>query len=257
MINHHLVVLGGCHVVGYPIGPAQAFPALLNEALGGGAVTTVPHVDILRLPTHLAAFDAVQPSHVVFQLGNYESTACLHTLWQQVRRAFAFPLPGKARTAPGPVGCGLARGVASASGPGKAAPTVLPQRAENRLVQGARLAAAAGLLGVVWLSARYRHSFRVLDACVRSRPDTAFVFLSPFPNLSPTDNAMRRLGSWLLRRRLPRAPNVHWLNAHALLNDRSALFADLSHLNAHGHASLADGLAAVCGVASPVELAVP
>jgi len=125
----------------------------------------------------------------------------------------------------------------------------VPQRREARPVQAVRVAAAAGLLAAVWLfSARHRRSLRALGACVRRHPGTAFVFLSPFPNLSAPDNALRRLGGWFWRRRLPRAPNVQWLDVHAALGPGPALFADPAHLNARGHAQLAARLAAAYGV---------
>lgn len=262
MTKPRLVVLGGCHVNGYPVGAAHAFPTVLNEAVGSEAFTAVPHVGLLHLPKHVATVDALRPSHAVFQLGNYESTACLQTLWRHARRAFCSPgarlgraarAPGerKARRPPGGAGTGCGEQAAST-----ALPTT-PERAESRPVQGVRVAAAAVLLAGVWLlSARYRRSFRALGACVRRHPDTAFVFLSPLPNLSAPDNALRRLGGWFLRHRLPRAPNVRWLDAQAVLGPRPALFADRSHLNARGHAQLAAGLAAAYGVPALTAAAV-
>ena len=147
----------------------------------------------------------------------------------QLRRAFgAQPAAKKAAQQP------------PDSGPNNALPPPSPWPTYARV-------AGIGLLTVVlWqCSARHRRAFRALNKFMRQHPDMTFVFLSTLPCLDPTINALRRLGSWLMRRQLADLPNRCWLNAHRLLRPDPDLFADPLHLNYRSHVSLAHGLAAI------------
>lgn len=233
-----IAVLGGCHIVGHPIGPAYAFPLLLSEMLGGEVVARVPHLQFVRLPEHLADIGALRPSHVVLQFGNFEILASFRYLMHQLRRAFGPPPPAKAKGAPAPAAS------ESAAPPPVEAATVPPPVAWPAFY--ARVAGLGALLAVLWLySPRYRRAFRALNGFMRQHPDTAFIVLAPFPCLDPADNALRRFGGRLLRRRLAALPNCHWLDAHQLLGADPKLFADRVHLNQQAHRALAHGLAAV------------
>jgi len=227
-----LVVLGGCHVAGYPIGASQAFPAQLSELLGGRVVGEVSYLTFTHLPEHLALIDQLRPSHVVLQLGNYEFADSFRPLLRQLGSALlARPLaPARADKA------------AKAAQAATAAPGAGPSR---RPRHWARLAALSLLTTLLWwVSARHRRSFAALNACMRRHPATSFVFLSPFPTLHPIQNSLRHVGGWLLHQRLARRPNCHWVDSHALLHPGKPLFVDGSHLNRHAHRVLAYGLAA-------------
>ncbi|TPG62408.1 hypothetical protein EAH73_19640 [Hymenobacter nivis] len=228
--------MGGCHVLGWPQSKDRPFPTLLSELLGGTIVGRVPHLRLSHLAGGLAAVDELHPTHAVFQLGNYEFTGYLKSLVHQYNRLFDTRLveeklghyaeEAHAETArgesPGP------------HRPGPAGPA-----------HYARVGAAGALIAGLWLfSRRYRASFRSLAACARQHPGTSFVFLSPLPCLAPADNTLRRFGGWLLRRRLPELPNVHWLDSHQLLGAEAELFVDAAHLNQRAHQALAYGLAA-------------
>ncbi|GAC1593322.1 MAG: hypothetical protein NVS3B25_15050 [Hymenobacter sp.] len=224
-----IMVLGGCHVAGHAISPDQAFPKLLGELLDGEVVAQVPYLQFVHLPEHLEAVKALRPSHVVLQLGNHEFSASLRSMGRQLCRAVGVrPLVKK------PI-AGAALPLSSAA----ALPT-------SRLAYYARITGMSLLTAALWVfSARHRRSFRALNDCMREHPDTAFVFLSPFPCLIPADNTLRDFGGWLFRWLLADLPNRHWLDSHQVLRPDRQLFVDQSHLNEYAHRALAHGLATI------------
>ncbi|MDO7885968.1 hypothetical protein [Hymenobacter cheonanensis] len=231
-----LVVLGGCHVAGYPIGHSQAFPAQLNELLGGQLVGQVAHLKFTRLPEHLRLIDQLQPTHVVLQLGNHEFADSFRPLLRQLR-AVLWPQP------PEPAGAGHTTKPPKPTAPPAAAASAWPLPAAQ-VRHWLRVGGLSLLTTLLWLlSPAHRRSFWALNACIRRHPGTSFIFLSPFPSLHPTQNAVRRVGGWLLRRRLVARANCHWLDSHRLLRPSQQLFVDASHLNRRAHQVLAYGLA--------------
>ena len=230
-----IVALGGCHILGHPISQDHSFPSLLAEMLGGEVVMRGGHLQFVRLPEHLAAVGALRPSHVVFQLGNYEFSASLRRSVNQFKRAFGAQ-PTQKESGGSRSLSSLSSAAGSAMAPGREAWPVHHAR-----VAGLRLLAAA-----LWrLSPHHRNAFRALNEFMRQHHDTDFIFLSPFPCLDPAANALRRLGGRLLRGGLASLPNCHWLDSHRLLRPDPALFADLYHLNRRAHCALAHGLAAL------------
>ena len=225
-----LVVLGGCHVAGYPIGASQAFPAQLSELLGGQVVGEVSYLTFTHLPEHLPLIDQLQPSHVVLQLGNHEFADSFRPLLRQLGSVLsARPLAAARPHKP--------------AKDSKSDPAATGQASRPR--HWARVAGLSLLTTLLWwVSARHRRSFAALNACMGRHPATSFIFLSPFPARHPTHNCIRHVGGWLLRQRLARRPNCHWLNSHHLLHPDKPLFVDASHLNRHAHRVLAYGLAA-------------
>lgn len=234
-----IVVLGGCHVAGYPIGPDQAFPMQLSELLDGRLVGEVSYLKFTQLPEHLELIDQLHPSHVVLQLGNYEFADSFRPLLTQLR-AVLFPrwrasLPAGKPAKPLPT----AKPVVDAS-----APSAPGRGLAQPLRHWARVGGLCLLTALLWLlSPTHRRSFWALNACIRRHPDTNFVFMSPFPSLHLTQNALRHFGGWLLHRQLVVRPNCHWLDSHRLLRPDKQLFVDASHLNRHAHRVLAYGLA--------------
>lgn len=221
-----IVVLGGCHVVGYPIGNNEAFPTLLGDLLQGKIVRQVPYLKFTHLPEQLLLLTELRPSHVVLQLGNYEFTASLRGLLQQ----YGYRMADSKKPA--------------------AQATLAAQQAANesllaRAIRYVRVVLVGLLTVLLWLfSTRHRRSFRALNAYIKAHPEIDFVFLSPFPCLQPADNTIRHLGSWLLHSRLAAQPNQHWVDSHQLLFPNKRLFVDGSHLNQCAHRVLAYGLAA-------------
>ena len=234
-MEYRISVLGGCHVSGYPNNPAWAFPLLLRKYLPCELVAQVPHVQFVKLPEHLAALDALQPSHVVLQLGNYEFSASLRQLLRQ------FSPSARLLLKKSDVKVALAQDF-------KRTPHTVG------MAHYPRVAAVSLLTVVLWFcSPRHRRSRRILNAYILARPATKFVFLSPFPCLAPSDNAVRRFGGWVLRNRVANLHNCQWVNSHHLLPLGPQLFADPWHLNEEGHALLANGVAV--GLALAVGLA--
>jgi hypothetical protein len=238
--------LGGCHVAGYPYEVAQAFPSLLAAQLRGHVVERTANLQFVKLPEHLPAIETLHPALVLFQLGNYEFCASATTLIKQVRRSLGFKSTGKNRTE-------RTASIASATKPASftsGQPAALLLSILGKLLtkskQYVRVVVLGLLISVLWLcSPQHRRAFRALNACVRAHPNTAFLFLSPFPHLDPAVDAMRRLGSWLLRQSLLPAANFYWVDSHLLIPRDPSLFYDLGHLNEVGHRNLAAKLAEI------------
>lgn len=225
-----IMVLGGCHVAGYAISAAHAFPKLLAELLQGEVVAQVPNLSFVQLPEHLAAIHALHPSHVVLQLGNHEFSASWRRLGHQLCRAVGVRPKNK-------------KPLTNAAHPMSSAGPALPI---SRLAYYARVAATSLLTAALWVfSPQYRRSFRALNDCMRQHPNTAFIFLSPFPCLVPADNALRDFGGWLFRGLLADLPNRHWLDSHRVLRPDRQMFVDTSHLNEIAHRVLAHSLVAL------------
>jgi hypothetical protein len=226
--------LGGCHIAGYPYEVAQAFPSLLAAQIQGQVVARTANLQFVKLPQHLPAIATLHPSLVLLQLGNYEFCASVRTLLRQVRGSLGLKSTGKKGTE-------LSASTALATRPASFLDKLLtkPKRYGRVVLLGL-------LINVLWLcSPQHRQAFRALNAYVQAHPNTAFVFLSPLPHLDPAEDAMRRLGSWLLRRGLLPAANFHWVDSHLLIPRDPSLFYDLGHLNEEGHRNLAAKLAEI------------
>lgn len=226
MNNARFIVWGGCHVAGYLLQPTQAFSALL----GGKVVAQVDTLQFVKVPKHLQAVEALRPSHIVLQLGNYEFSASLRLIIKQYRQALGMR--------------------ACATKAGDAELATYPTSAARPLLTSPRYGRVAGLgllISGLWISsALHRRAFREVNACVQQHPATQFIFLSPLPHLDPAVNSLRRLGGWLLRHRIKRTTNCHWLDSHQFLPREPTLFVDQGHLNARGHRLLAEGVRAAC-----------
>jgi hypothetical protein len=198
-------------------------------------VGQVAHVRVIDLPEHLALIEQQRPTHVVLQLGNHEFSASLHLMLRQFTRALGrVPATRKPRVAPGEP-----TSLAAKSSPGQPAP------APSRFYQ-LRVLVLSFLTTLLWLSAKqYRRSIKALNACMKRHPDTAFIFLSPFPCRPAADNAVRDFGGWLLRHRVAALPNRYWLDSHQVLHPDRELFTDPWHLNAQAHTALAYCLAGI------------
>jgi hypothetical protein len=234
MTEMTISVLGGCHVGGYPYEVKQAFPTLLAAQNEAQVVERIANLQFVKLPQHLLAIEMLRPSHVLFQLGNYEFCASTTTLLKQVRSVLGFKSTCKKSI----------ESIASATPAAKTASLL------SKLLATAKLAIRVGALGllisVFWLcSPQHRRVFRALNACVRQHPNTEFLFLSPLPHLDLAVDTLRRLGGWLLRLGIAPATNLHWLDSHQLIQRDPALFYDLGHLNEKGHSYLAAKLSGV------------
>ncbi|AWM34474.1 SGNH/GDSL hydrolase family protein [Hymenobacter nivis] len=237
-----IIVMGGCHVVGWPIGPDRAFPKLLAEKLAGTLVMQIPNLQFVCLPEQLAKLEAAGPSLMVLQLGNYEFSPSLRSILAQFRREFTNRSETKKQ-----------RGGGQSSPSAHSSLEMIPAPPRGRLARYTRLVGIGFLTAALWhLSARHRRAFRALNAYVRQHPTTSFVMVSPLPCIDPVATRLRRWGGWLLRQRVAALPNVQWLDSYHLLGNSNDLFVDQLHLNEKGHQLLAHGLAAACGLPRPV-----
>ena len=230
MKGTQIFVMGGCHVVGYPLGISHAFPTLLCGLSNSKVVGQVANVQFLRLADYLVRINEVQPSHVVLQIGNFEFSASFYHLLRQFKRAF-----------------GLAVSPLSSS---SSSSSSLQINSVDALPAKGRLDAFIRVMGLglfttgMWLlSGKHHRVFQALNNCIAQNPNTEFYFLSPLPCLDPPANTLRRLGGWLLRRGLDTRPNNHWLDTHQVIPNDGHFFADPSHLSSAGHQALAQLLA--------------
>ena len=235
MKHPEIVLLGGCHVAGYLVGQENAFSSKLSELLNGKIVGQVARVRVIDLPEHLTLIEKKRPTHVVLQLGNHEFSASLHLMLRQLTRALGrVPAARQPRAAPG-------RPASPAAKPSPAQPAPAPSRFYRLRVLGLSF-----LTTLLWLFAKqYRRSIKALNTCMKRHPDTAFIFLSPFPCRLAADNAVRDFGGWLLRHRVAALPNRYWLDSHQVLHPDRELFTDPWHLNAQAHTALAYCLAGI------------
>jgi hypothetical protein len=233
-------VLGGCHIVGYPYEVAQAFPSLLAAQIHGQVVARTANLQFVKLPQHLPAIEALHPSLVLLQLGNYEFCASVSTLLRQVRSSLGLKSTGENRTERTASITSATRPASFTGGPPPALSLSFRAKLLTKSKRYGQIVLLGLLISVLWLcSPQHRQAFRALNACVQAHPNTAFLFLSPFPHLDPAVDALRRLGSWLLRRGLQPAANFYWVNSHLLIPRDPSLFYDLGHLNEEGHRNLA------------------
>jgi hypothetical protein len=235
MENPKIILLGGCHVAGYLVGQENAFSTKLGELLHGKIVGQAARVRVVDLPEYLRLVEEKRPTHVVLQLGNHEFSASLHLMLRQFSRALGRKPAGRkaAATPSGPAN--------SSTEPAPGQPLLAPSRFFRLRVLGLSV-----LTTLLWLFAKqYRRSIRALNACMKQHPDTAFIFLSPFPCRPAADNAVRDFGGWLLRHRVAALPNRYWLDSHQVLHPDRELFTDPWHLNAQAHTALAYCLAGI------------
>jgi hypothetical protein len=217
-----IAAVGGCHIAGYGVSTEQTFPTVLADLLDGEIIGRVPYARFVDLPQHLGPLLAKQPSHLVMQFGNYEFSASWYRLLRQfkVHRWAKKPLKEQSSTA------------------------LTPNKSAS-LITYIQVATMSLLMTVLWLfSPPHLRSFRTIKRYMQQYPTTAFIFLSPFPDLKPGDNILRRFGGWLLRHRLSSRPNLYWVDSHVLLRADQQLFVDSCHLNPRGHRALSHGLAA-------------
>lgn len=235
MKNARIVVMGGCHVAGYPMGQSDAFPTLLCELLGGKVIKQVANLQFLRIADYLTYIEEEQPSHVILQLGNYEFSASTYHLMRQFKLAFNLSgntTPNRSSSSKGSSSSSLQTNAVDA----------LPTK--GWLDACLRVAGIGAITSSIWFwSSKHRQLFQALNKCIAENPNTTFFFLSPFPCLDPPANTLRRLGGWLFRRGLHKLPNCQWLNTHKVIEPTEHYFADPSHLSKIGHEALAHLLA--------------
>jgi hypothetical protein len=235
MKHPEILLLGGCHVAGYLVGPENAFSTKLSALLNGKIVGQVARVRVIDLPQYLQLIEEKRPTHVVLQLGNHEFSASLPLMLRQFTRALGrVPAARKPGATPSEPASSPAASLPAPSSPA-------PSRFYRLRVLGLSL-----LTTLLWVFAKqYRRSIKALNTCMKRYPDTAFIFLSPFPCRPAADNAVRDFGGWLLRHRVAALPNRYWLDSHQVLHPDRELFTDPWHLNAQAHTALAYCLAGI------------
>ena len=230
MKDIQIFVIGGCHVVGYPLGISHAFPTLLCSLNDAEIVGQISNVQFLRLDEFLVRISESQPSHVVLQMGNFEFSASFYHLLRQFKRVFGLTV--------------LPMSDSSSSSSSSHTNTVDVLPAKGAVDAFMRVMGLGVFTVGTWLlSGRHRRTFQVLNKFIAKNNNIDFYFLSPLPCLDPPANTLRRLGGWLLRRGIDKQSNYYWLDTHQVIPVDSHFFADPSHLSDAGHQALAHLLA--------------
>lgn len=241
MVMRKLVVVGGCHVVGYLVGQENGFVQHIARRLQASAVQALPHVGIKKVDKVASSLQESRAKFVVLQLGNFEFSAS----WKQLLQS-TLGLPkflrrsgGKKSSAASPVPAG-AEAIGEQATAEQAPGHHLAPTAALTLSDWFRVVVGGVLYVVSWLIFRkYQRQISELNSLIEQHPRVTFVCLSPFPALAQAHNKLRRLGGWLLRRRVTQQPNLHWVDTFDTLN-REDLFIDGIHLNEQGHRILAE-----------------
>ena len=71
-----ILYAGGCHIVGYPVGPEHAFPLVVARQLEASGIASeshlLPYVALHQFKKAIEACGRFRPDILVLQLGNYE-----------------------------------------------------------------------------------------------------------------------------------------------------------------------------------------
>lgn len=232
--------LGGCHIIGWPLTEEQGFPAIISQSWPEYMTSKVSNLPFTRLHEHINGQQKEEDAVVVFQLGNYEfsnnlPTALRHTLGlKREKRRSSQSVENTSNISVEEVGSAAAK-----------RPSLFARLRYN-ISWRLRYVLVSGLYLITWLLLKkHKVAFKLLNQSYKNNTDTLFVFLSPFPTLGQADNLIRKLGGWIIKRRMDKHNNLVWVDTHALLVGGQDIFADSSHLNEKGHRIIAKHLSKI------------
>lgn len=225
-----ILVAGGCHVVGYPIGKEHSFANVMaDRLLLSGVDTQIESVAFLPI-THLRrmaeAIQSTKPDVTILQLGNYETTV---TYRQYVRRKL-----------------GLKKEKASS------AHSHLPPDRTFRRTQLWKMKCAIKLAADTLLRhdlvdfEEMESKFTAFFDVVQKEAMGEVIVLAPLPCADPLYVRYRDRFSVMMQR-LASARGFRYISAPLGDENGDAYYVDATHLNARGQALLGNMLAAVVG----------
>lgn len=237
--------LGGCHVMGWPLHQSQAFPALMNKMWQSYATEKVANLPFSGLHEHLSPVRNEKDVLVLFQLGNYEFSA----EWNAVLKQTLGISSKKKSFVPAVVVNNSEESAAQDSAHTGTSSRTVAKRPTRlgvlfyRMTWLLRCIPQALLYIISWdVFKKNSASFQLLNKSIDKNKSTLFVFLTPFPTANVQDSFLRKIGGWIMRRKIIKRNNVVWIDAHSILNVKNDIFYDASHLNIKGHQILANYL---------------
>lgn len=238
-----LYFIGGCHVAGYLVEKSTSFVDHLNTFLAPKSIHRLPYTKIKNLTQLIRPAYKTEAAFMFLQLGNFEFSAS----WKQILVTTT----------------GLPTWMLKSSGKMKPAyaqqqPFTVSEELKadcndeswyNPAIEVIKSTIGISLYVCTWLLLRkHRQQFQALNQFIAKNPQTIFICMSPFPSVAETHNLLRRLGGWIIKRRIHAQPNLRWVDTHQVLRDKGSLFADGTHLNEYGHQVLAQHLWMVCRI---------
>ena len=236
--------IGGCHVNAFPFAEEVGFSYQVGHDQNMKTCEVTPHTSIPKLPKAIAGIATAEKQVIVFQLGNYEFNGSLASVLKTVfnlklKRRKTAPASVTTPVLPAAVPTGLQIDPAFASS--KKTQALLSNQHKIKQCLLGRGYCLLYLFGFFVMN-RHGVSFKVLNQFIASHPRSCIIFLTPFPAVSYLDNQLRKLGGWIMRRKIKSLSNVHWIDTHQLIPAHENSFVDDAHITEQGHNLLANAI---------------
>jgi hypothetical protein len=225
-----ILVAGGCHVVGYPIGKEHSFAnAMADQLRLSGVDTDIETIGFLPV-THahrmVEAIRSTQPDVTILQLGNYETTV---TFRQYARRRL-----------------GLKKEKASSTRYDLPSDVTFRRSRLWKVKCGIKLAVDT-LLGHDLVNfEEMEPKFAAFFEAIRQETTGEVIVLGPLPSADPLYVRYRHRLSVVMQR-LALTCGFRYISAPLGEENCDPYYVDATHLNATGHARLGGMLATVVG----------
>ncbi len=240
--------IGGCHVTAYPYPEEKGFVYQVAQQQRIRVKEVSANVSLSHLEESIEELSDVKPQVIVFQLGNFEFNGSLQRILKivfnhttrrkkpKVTIRQAQPPAEKAAVNQAYQTDGMLIDIDFAR-------TKKRQALQNnqRWFKTNGLTLFYGLLYITGFLVfnRYGSAFKALNQLLAQSPKACIIFLTPFPAVGRLDNLLRKLGGWVMKRKIRQQDNVYWLDTHTCIPASPQYFVDDSHLTAAGHALLA------------------
>ncbi len=224
----HILVAGGCHVAGYPIGSDYSFVNVITDRLDdlgiGAEASTLAYLPAKHVPRLVEAIRSRRPDVTVLQLGNYETTVTFRQYFRRkLRMKKAKASSGREHLPPNATFQGT---------------RLWRMKCSTKLFFDTLL--GHDLLDLPALEASFTEMF---DAIAREDSGQVIV-LSPLPCADPL--YMRyRFRLMELMYKLARSRGFVFVHSPLGIGNQPQYFADPTHLNALGQESVGDSVARV------------
>ena len=240
-----IVIAGGCHVYGYPVGEQAGFVRVAERALSPNFELDLELLPLVRLDAHDGLLQSLRqrlPDLLVLQLGNYEASmrAKKHFRRFVLRR--------------GNVG-GI--GSSSSSSSSSAGLSLTPETCFNptmrhyaSLLCRQAYSLAAALCGKPLCDPKkFKAAHRTLFDSLREFPQLRILMISPLPCADTLVRRHRKRSAQAAEQEAAHA-GVDFIDTAAVLASAArasrrdySIYVDSDHLNGHGHALMGEELA--------------
>jgi hypothetical protein len=235
--------IGGCHVSAFPYPESSGFVHQVGQQQEMKTQIVHAHVGLSKLEQILPGITVQERQVFVFQLGNYEFGGSLTSVLKTVFNLKLQPRP-----------TGMVTQSAAAHPAQPSSLRIDHHFARGKKVQALRnnkkpvkqwlltsLYSSLYLAGFFVLNRHGAH-FKLLSQFITQHPKACIVFLTPLPAVGFLDNQLRKLGGWIMKRKLRTHEHVQWINTHEVIPASEAYFVDDAHLNVRAHGMLAQAI---------------